>query len=239
VPNRKEEISVLRPLPGSFQVGLGLALLMIVNSGCNTASPPPPTAAPAATQPPASAAQKPDEPVATTASQPASASQKPAEAKPAEAKPAASSGDAIKPPGPAQAPGGTAAGSVALDVCTLLNAADMSAIVGKLSAGPNAVKGSYGDVIACEFKTDQGKDVSLKLDDANRWDIEKRIDSIAKSTVNVSGLGDEGLFLPNRGSGSTLVILKKPYMLTILIDVEAAKDLELARAIATKALTKL
>jgi hypothetical protein len=195
---------------GWLGAGVWVGLLLIVSSAC-TAGPGTPAAAK-----PAVSVQQP----ATTGQQSSGASQKPSQA---------------------TASQDTGALARAFDPCTLLTGSEAEAIVGKLRSGPEPVKGQDGSILKCKFVTVEAHLVTLSVVDAVNWDFKQGAYKGDKDNrfEKVAGLGDDAFFVSQPHIGDQLVTLKKPYLLELHVNVDTDKNMELAKAIAEKALPRL
>ena len=194
---------------GWIRAGLLVGLMLVASTAC-TSGPGTPAAAKPATN-----VQQP----ATTAQQSTGASQKPAQTTSASTAPKAQ----------------------AVDPCALVTGAEIEAIVGKLRSGPEPIKGPTGEVLFCKIVTDKGQLVDLGVIDAVNWDFKLGFNKDDKDShfQKVPGLGDDAFFIAPDHREDELMILAKPYILEVVLTVDAEKNLEYAKAIAAKALPRL
>jgi len=195
---------------GWLGAGVWVGLLLIVSSACTGGAGTPAGAKPAV------AAQQP----ATTGQQSTGTSQKPSQATLSQ---------------------DTGAMARAFDPCSLTTAAEIEAVVGKLRSGPEPIKGQDGNILECKFLTTRGDLVTLSVVSAVNWDFKRGVYEADKDNrfEKVAGLGDDAFFVSQPHIGDQLLILKQPYLLELVVNVESDKNLDFAKAIAEKAVPRL
>jgi len=153
------------------------------------------------------------------------ASQKPAESKPAVSQFAASQ----------------AATGPAIDPCTLVTGAEMEAIVGKLRSGPEPLKGPNGDILECNYVTDDGGLVVISVADGVNWEIRESFAQPDDDTKveRIAGLGEKALYKSPEHGDDELYVLKRPYILELRSSADAEKNRQFMEAIAKIALPRL
>jgi len=153
------------------------------------------------------------------------ASQKPADTKPAASQPA-----------PSQAANGPA-----VDPCTLVTGAEMEAIVGKLRSGPEPLKGPTGDILECNYVTDDGELVVISVADAVNWEIRESFAQPDDETKveRIAGLGEKAIYKSPEHGDDELYVLKRPYILELRSGVDVEKNRQFMEAIAKIALPRM
>jgi hypothetical protein len=120
--------------------------------------------------------------------------------------------------------------------CSLVTAAEMEAIVGKLSGAPRATDPASGEV-TCTFEPVNGPsfiDVSLHDGDLKAWKTRNG----GKAPVPVPELGADAFANPSTNDWVDLYAKKGALIVRVTLPT-GPKSLDMAKAIAKKALSRL
>jgi len=136
----------------------------------------------------------------------------------------------------AQAP---VASALDINPCALLTVDEAAAILGPLSAGPVSEPGPTEQPPECGFISGEGGGLIISVADAATWDVRKSFIRPDDHAVTVPGLGDEAIYASSDQGMDMLVVLAKPYVLELHLNIDAERDQQMAVAAAHKALPRL
>jgi hypothetical protein len=126
-----------------------------------------------------------------------------------------------------------------VDPCMLLTAAEVEAMVGELAAEPRSLEGPGGMFHQCSYRTASGPKLLLTVMSDEYWEGQKGIAEFKKGTEQVTGLGEEAFFMPDKDQGYTLRVLNRPAVLQINVTGGHDQALDLSKAVAAKVMLRL
>lgn len=134
----------------------------------------------------------------------------------------------------ATGPSRSGAAAPDVDPCSLVTKAELEQVLGKLKSGPKPGLSVGAEDKVCEYVGDEGRTASITLHPGEKWEFAK---AIFPNKTTVSGFGDEA-FARRDSSGVDLYVKKGDTILVVRVS-KRASDLEMAKALVKKALSRL